>query len=195
MLKSIKYNFAHLLDFRGRDGREVFWYYFLFVFLLNMAVGLVMVIPLMGEIMAGAMVAARNTDPAAVNAAMATRMDEMLEPMFWFGVAIGLINVVLLAGAMTRRCHDSSLSGRWGLLPLGLQVAATWYGLMRTEQSRALMAQLLSGASDYEAAMRAQSELSAQSLLGWLPLLAIVALGIRKSTPGPNRFGEPPFRF
>jgi uncharacterized membrane protein YhaH (DUF805 family) len=29
--------------------------------------------------------------------------------------------------------------------------------------------------------------------LGWIGILIVVALGVRKSTPGPNRYGEAPF--
>jgi hypothetical protein len=30
-------------------------------------------------------------------------------------------------------------------------------------------------------------------LLAWLAIGIVVALGVRKSTPGPNRFGDAPF--
>jgi uncharacterized membrane protein YhaH (DUF805 family) len=34
MLASIKYNLSHLLDFSGRDARQTFWYYVLFLFIV-----------------------------------------------------------------------------------------------------------------------------------------------------------------
>jgi hypothetical protein len=38
-----------------------------------------------------------------------------------------------------------------------------------------------------------QGSAGATSLLGWAAILVVVVLGVRKSTPGPNRFGEAPF--
>jgi hypothetical protein len=37
MLGAIKYNLSHLLDFSGRDARQTFWYYVLFLVMLDIA--------------------------------------------------------------------------------------------------------------------------------------------------------------
>ena len=54
MLGAIKHNLTRLLDFSGRDARATFWFYVLFLFIVNMAVavilGFVMVASLMGPV-------------------------------------------------------------------------------------------------------------------------------------------------
>jgi uncharacterized membrane protein YhaH (DUF805 family) len=194
MLGSIKYNLAHLLDFRGRDARQTFWYYVLFLFVLNMAIGLVVVIPFIGQVLVSTMAAAQSGDPAAMETAMAAPMGEMMESMLGLGLFTTALNAVLLAAAFTRRLHDSNLPGWWALVPLGLQLAASYYSYTRIEQLKALTAQMMSQ-TDPQAALMAQSQISAQGLIGWLAIIALVVLGVRKSTEGPNRYAEAPVRF
>lgn len=195
MLGAIKHNFAHLLDFRGRDARQTFWFYVLFVFVVNMAVGFVIVIPFMGMLMSTVVMAAQTGDPAAIEGAMAARMGEMLESMVWIGLGTGLLNVVLLAAALTRRLHDSNLAGRWGLLPLGLQAFTSIYAITRIDELKALMTTVMSQVTDPQAAMAAQGQYMGQSLLGWVAIVAFVVLGVRDSTKGPNRYAEEPVCF
>ena len=45
MLGSIRYNLANILNFHGRDARPTFWYYVLFLFILQVAIGMVAAIP------------------------------------------------------------------------------------------------------------------------------------------------------
>ena len=194
MLGAVKYNLAHLLDFGGRDARQTFWYYMLFLFVLNVGVGIVAAIPFIGQIMSSVMVAAQSGDQAAVEAALAASTGEMLESMVWLGLVTACHNILLIAAALTRRLHDSNLSGWWGLVPLGLQAFATWHTFARIDQLKALMAQTMQQATDPQAAMMAQSQMSSQSLIGWLPVIALVILGVRKSTDGPNRYAEAPVR-
>jgi uncharacterized membrane protein YhaH (DUF805 family) len=59
MWGAMKYHTAHLADFNGRDARQTFWYWFLFVFLLNMAVGLLTSLPATMSAMTASMSAAR----------------------------------------------------------------------------------------------------------------------------------------
>jgi uncharacterized membrane protein YhaH (DUF805 family) len=193
MLGSIKYNFRHLLDFSGRDAQPTFWWFVLFVFLLNVAVSVVLIVPFIANLISSMMVAAQTGDQASIQTAMAVQTGEMMGSMVWLGVVTTLVYVALLAAGFTRRLHDSNLSGLWGLLPLGLQAAATWYTTTRIGELKAMMAQMMS-TTDPQAAMAAQSQMSAQSLIGWLPIIAVVVLGIRKSTDGPNRYGEAPVR-
>jgi len=193
MLAETKHNLRRLLDFSGRDTQPTFWWYVLFVFLLNLAVWTVMIVPVVGDLMNSMMAAAQTGDEAAIAAAMGVELGEMVESMLWMGMVATLLNVALLAAAFTRRLHDSNLSGWWGLLPLGLQAAATWYTSTRIDDLKALMGQMMNVA-DPQASMAAQSQMSTDSLIGWLPIIALVVLGIRKSTAGPNRYGEVPAR-
>ena len=192
---AIKYNLTHLLDFSGRDARQTFWFYVLFLFLVNMAIGLVVMVPFMAELISTVVAAAQTGDQVAVETAMADQMGKMMASMLWVGVVTTALNALLLAAAFTRRLHDSSLSGWWGLLPLGLQAAATWYTSSRIDELTVLVAQTMQRTTDPQAAMMAQSQMSSQSLIGWLPIIALAILGTRKSTVGPNRYAEEPVSF
>jgi uncharacterized membrane protein YhaH (DUF805 family) len=33
------------------------------------------------------------------------------------------------------------------------------------------------------------------ALIGWLPMLIAIVIGVLKSTPGPNRYGDAPVKF
>lgn len=195
MLGAIKYNLAHLLDFSGRDARQTFWFYVLFVFLVNMAIGFAFVIPFMGNLMSDLVSAGPIDDPAVIEAIIADRMGEMTESMLWMGLGTTVLNAALLAAAFTRRLHDSDLSGWWGLLPLGLQLATSWYMTTRIDELRALMVQMMNKTADPQAALAAQSQYTTQSLIGWVGIIAFVILAVRKSSQGPNRFAEEPVRF
>src|SRR5688500_6326199 len=66
MLDAIKYHFRHLTDFSGRDARQTFWYWMLFLFLINMAVSIAATVPMMVDMMSSAFAAAeRGDDPVA----------------------------------------------------------------------------------------------------------------------------------
>ena len=80
-------------------------------------------------------------------------------------------------------------------MPLGLQAISTWYTFSRIDELMALMAQSMQRTTDPQAALMAQSQMSIQSLIGWLPIIALAILGVRKSTAGPNRYAEEPVRF
>jgi uncharacterized membrane protein YhaH (DUF805 family) len=194
MWGSIKYNLSHLLDFSGRDARQTFWYYVLFLFVLNMAVGLVTAVPLVGGMLSAIVTTAQSGDEAAVAAAMGTQMGEMIGSMVWVGVFTAIGNVLLLAAALTRRLHDSNLSGWWGLLPLAVQAASSWYTTTRIDEIKALTMQMMN-TTDPQAAMAAQTQMSGQSWVGWVAIIVVVVFGVRKSTPGPNRYAEAPVRF
>jgi len=41
MLEAIKYNLLHLADFSGREDRPTFWWYVLFLVILDLVLGLI----------------------------------------------------------------------------------------------------------------------------------------------------------
>lgn len=46
MLGAVKYNLANLANFKGRDARQTFWYYVLFLVIVQFAVSMVFTIPM-----------------------------------------------------------------------------------------------------------------------------------------------------
>ena len=99
---------------------------------------------------------------------------------------------LVLAASFVRRLHDSNLAGWWALIPGAMQIAnmALAPALMRRMFAR--LSEMQPG--DPMAGVRSmQSSMSAASILGWGAILLVIAIGVRRSTPGPNRFGEAPF--
>ena len=46
MLKAIKHGLGNLLNFGGRDARQAFWYYVLFVYLVMTAISMIVIVPM-----------------------------------------------------------------------------------------------------------------------------------------------------
>jgi uncharacterized membrane protein YhaH (DUF805 family) len=200
MLGAIKYNLRHLLDFSGRDARQTFWFYVLFVFLLNMAVSLAITMPAMGQAMGGAMMAARSGNPEAANAAIAESMTGITMTAIWAGAVMGVINIALLAAAFVRRLHDADFSGWWALLVGGLYAAASVRALLNADRLEAMTREAVENAMTNPGAGGMQiyannPQMALDSLIGWIPLLLLIGFGVLKSTEGPNRFAAEPVRF
>lgn len=195
MLGAIKYNFRHLLDFSGRDARQTFWYWVLFVVIVNIIVSLAISIPMTMGAMSTMFEATRSgVDPAMAEAAMLDEMSAMARPLVWVSIAVGLANVVLLAAAFVRRLHDSGKSAAWAILAGAVQLVALYLALEQVNAAEAMIRNAASAQSAQEA-FGAQGELAWRSLLGWVPLLILIVFGVMKSDPGPNAYGAEPVRF
>ena len=200
MFAAIKHGLGNLLNFKGRDARQPFWYYVLFVYLITIAVSMVVAVPMMLQgVMSGirqGAAAGRSGDPAAVQAvaeaAITGSMMDMMASMMWVGLATNLLMLLVLAASFVRRLHDSDLAGWWALIPGAVQVANMVLAPALMQRMFERMNQMHAG--DPMAGLRGmQSSMSAASVLGWAAILFVVALGVRRSTSGPNRYGEAPF--
>ncbi len=121
MLDAIKHGLGNLLNGNGRDARQAFWYYVLFIYLVTTALSMVFVLPMMMQSMVAGVqqgiAQGQGQDPeaakAAVQVAMMGSMSEMMPKMIWMSVAVGVVMLLSLAAAFVRRLHDSGLSGHW----------------------------------------------------------------------------------
>lgn len=200
MLKAIRHGLGNLLNGEGRDARQAFWYYVLFVYLVLMAISMVVVVPLtLQAIFTGiqqGIAAGQSGDPlaaqAATEAAVAGSMSDMMSTMLWMSVGSGVLMIALLGAALVRRLHDSDLSGYWALIP-GATYLANLVFMPRMMQGMIdSMTQI--GPGDPMAGMAAmQTSFGAASLMAWVAIILVIVLGVRKSTPGPNRYGDAPF--
>ena len=195
MLGAIKYNLTHLLDFTGRDARPTFWYYVLFVFILNVVVSLLVWVPTIGQSISAAMEAGQSGDPAAANAAMADSMSGMIATTIWTGVILGVANIVLLAAALVRRLHDADFTGWWALLVGGVSAVALVRNVTRIDDAVATARMAIENGMTASQIYAADGSAGLDSLLGWAPTLLLVGFGVLKSSEGANRFGEAPVRF
>lgn len=200
MLDAIKHGLGNLLNGNGRDARQAFWYYVLFIYLVTTAISMVFVMPMMIQgMMKGiqqGIAQGQGQDPAATQAAvqavMMGSMSDLLPKMIWLTVAIGIIMLLSLAAAFVRRLHDSGLSGLWALVPAACQAVSI--ATMPSQLARMQQAMQTADLTNPAAGMlMMRGSMGAGQLLAWVAIGVVVALGVRKSTPGPNRFGETAF--
>ncbi len=189
MLGAIKYGLTHLLDFNGRDARQTFWYYVLFVYIVGQAISMSAMIGPMMRMMRNMFDVAALQDQQRILAEQQAFIQELTGPIIYLTAAATLFNLLALAAAFVRRLHDSDLSGWWALVVGALQAAITTMTLYNMRDMLAMF-----GAPD--AAMHADmSTFVLMALTGYIPLALFIYLGARKSTDGPNRFGAEPVRF
>ena len=200
MLNAIKHGLGNLLNGNGRDARQAFWYYVLFIYLVTTVLSLVFVMPLMMQSMFAAMqqgiAQGQGQDPevskAAIQAAMMDSMSEIMPKMIWMSIAVGVVMLLSLAAAFVRRLHDSGLSGLWALVPAACQAVSLY--TMPTQLARMQEAMHTADLNNPMAGMlMMRGSMGAGQLLAWVAIGVVVVLGVRKSTPGPNQYGEAPF--
>jgi uncharacterized membrane protein YhaH (DUF805 family) len=196
---SIKYNLSHLLDFSGRDARQTFWYYVLFLVLVEYAIAMAAAIPMMAGAMSTAFEAARSgASEQDLQATMTGQMTGMMGGILWVSIATRTLMTLLLLAAFVRRLHDSNKSGWWA----ALAVAGQLFGIFVAIQTMSIMPQLFQDAMSaqgdplkLQGLMRHRSEFAGYGLIGWIATLVVIGFGVLKSTDGPNRYGEAPVRF
>ena len=199
MLNSIKYNLSHLTDFTGRDARQTFWFYVLFLVVTQYVIGIVASIPMMVGMFGDAFTAASSGgDPQAMTGVMVENMVGYIETQTYISTTVGLVVVFLIAGSFVRRLHDAGFSGWIALIPIATQVFSLGYGIYILEDVLAMMPEMM--AQQAEGGMRtnpmvAQIEAAPLSLIGWIGYLVVIGFGVLKSQEGPNRYGDAPVRF
>lgn len=195
MLAAIKHALANLTNPNGRDGRQTFWYWVLALFLVRFAVSMVFTIPMMGRMMSGMMKVApigEKADEAAMQAKMAELLAAEMHQLVWFGVAVGIVSMALIATSLVRRLHDSDMSGWWILLPGGIQAFLLARAPAQIDAALEMMKSIKPGQAPNPAMFMASQGLTA--LLGYASLGLLIWFGVRKSSEGPNRFGDAPTR-
>jgi uncharacterized membrane protein YhaH (DUF805 family) len=194
MLTAIKYNLAHLTDFHGRDARSTFWYYVLFIVLVQIALSLLISVPLTGAMVGDAVVGAQQGVPEAeMQARIMGRMAGMIRASMWLSVALTLLTTLLLVASFTRRLHDSGKPGWIAGLTALLQLAALGLTIASLDDMIAMTAAAQSG--DLGALQGMQGKLMLQSLLGWAATIVLIVFGVWPSTPGENRYGAQPVSY
>ena len=194
MLGAIKYGLRNLFNVTGRDARQTFWYFVLAVYLVFTALSMMLMVPVMIQMFSGAIDAAQTgASEAQTQAIIRNQMGGMMQSIGWMGVASGVGMVLLLGASFVRRLHDSDLSGWWTLIPAAVYA----FALSQMPAQIQAMSATLADPAAYSpqnpfATMQAQGYMA---MLGWIPMVIVILLGVRKSTDGPNRFGTDPVRF
>lgn len=196
MIQSVRYSLGHLFDPKGRNGRRVYWHYFVFVVLLNVLVMAITAVPTLLAIVGEVSQQSTAHNSAALEAALLDRMIDVGLPskLVVTSIWLGAFNIVLMAASFVRRAHDAGLPGMVVLIPIGIQL--TWMGFAY-RQLGAVPEQLRTAAEVSREAGQAvamQPGMIAQDLLGWMVVLILVLVGMAKSQRVPNQYGEGPIK-
>jgi uncharacterized membrane protein YhaH (DUF805 family) len=196
MFGSIKYNLAHLLDFRGRDARQTFWFYVLFLVILRILIGIGLVIPMMANAVGQVLDQAKTgvTDQQAITTSLLSQMGPWMQTVAYVSVGVGLVMILLLLAAFVRRLHDSNKTGWWAAIPVATELASLWGNYRRAGRIGEALSQAVQQA-EAGGAIAHQRETSILGLLGWLGVIVVIVFGIMKSTEGPNPYGNAPVQF
>jgi uncharacterized membrane protein YhaH (DUF805 family) len=190
ILASIRYNLARLLLFSGRETRGQFWPYAISLFIVQLAVGMLLLIPVMFDMFARlqryliehpeGLPTETGPYPGAV-----VLPPELMPDMAIVTVPAAVLNllfVLLLAAAVVRRLHDRDKSGWWALMPVPFMV----YGQIKGPEAATMM---MSGAMARSPEMLL---VMLSNLLYWIALIVLVVILAQTGTDGPNSYGPEP---
>ena len=194
MLGSIKYNLANLLNFKGRDARQTFWFYVLFLFIIQYAAGMLIAMPMMGGMMKGAFSAAQQgVNEAELQARMMAQMAGYMRTSMTLSAVVSVIAALFLLAAFARRLHDSNKPGWIAFVTLAMSFTAQV--LIWSKMGEVIAAMTSTPGGDVTSALAIQSKVIGASALSWAAILVVIICGVLPSTKGPNRYGTAPVRF
>jgi uncharacterized membrane protein YhaH (DUF805 family) len=166
LIDAVRHNLRNLLRFSGRERRGSFWLYVLALYVAQMALGMLVTIPLMAGTFG------RPGPGAAAN---------MFGTILLFSAICGAMFVFLLAASAVRRLHDSGWSGLWTLLPLPFLITGFWGMHQIRSKIHA------GGDPGGSFGLMMANNLIYLAVLGFL-----IFLLARSGTAGPNRYGPDP---
>ncbi len=195
-----------LIDFQGRENRQPFWLWILIVYIVQLVIMVIAMIPIMTSWF-DQMMPALQHDPHRFNndpQAMMQLMVPMMQNMITMTVVAAALFFVLSAAAVVRRLHDSNRSGWWALPYYAMQVVSPVFMLSFFPRYFTLVASMKPRSPPdmanpaFQQAMQSMSLMSLVNLLGFAILVMMIVLLVLPGTVGPNRFGDdplnPPFR-
>lgn len=194
MLRSIKYNLSNLLNFKGRDARQTFWFYVLFLFIIQYATGMLISMPMMGGMMKGAFSAAQQgATEAELQARMMAQMAGYMRTSMTLSAAVAVIAALLVLAAFVRRLHDSNKPGWIAFVALAMSLVSQ--ALVWSKMGEIIVAMTKAQDGDLTSTFAIQSKVMGAGVLGWVAVLIVIVCGVWPSTNGPNRYGDAPVRF
>ena len=195
-----------LIDFQSRENRQPFWLWILIVYIVQLVVMIIAMIPIMTTWF-DQMMPALQADPHRFDndpQAMMQLMVPMMRNVITMTVVSATLFFVLSAAAVVRRLHDSNRSGWWSLPYYAMQVISPVFMLSFFPRYFTMMASLQPGSQPdvtnpaFQQATQSMALMSLVNLLGFAVLVMMIVLLVLPGTVGPNRFGDdplqPPFR-
>jgi uncharacterized membrane protein YhaH (DUF805 family) len=190
MIAETKYCLANLTNFQGRDSRPTFWWYVLAIVLVQIVLGIVIAVPMMGGMVTSMIDAAQQgTDPQTAQAMAMGRMLSSMQDWVAYGAGLSVISIALFAAAFVRRLHDSGKPGWIVWIPIATTVISQGLGLLYMGDAMAAMQAAMSS-GDVDAMTGVQRDMQLYSSVGYLGYLVVILFGVMDSTPGPNKYGD-----
>lgn len=191
MLGAIKYNLANLTNFNGRDARQTFWYYVLFLVVMQVGVGIIAAIPLYMDIFSSAFHAAGSgASEEQMQAMMFANMAGQLKTQVWISAGLGLVMTALFVAAFVRRLHDAGYTGWIALVPVATYLFSLGYNVTNIDN---VMAAMSSG--NLQQTMSMEQQMIGPGLVSYIGFIVVIVFGVFKSQEGPNQYGDAPVRF
>lgn len=191
MIAAIRHNLSHLFDPAGRDARPTFWWYVLFLVIVQFVLGLLASIPLLAATVGTAFDAAQSgASPDTIQASLFAEIADRMGMQIWISAAIAVLVMAMLAAAFVRRLHDGGFSGFIAIIPAAFQIIALIGSISLIDEMQAMMA----AASNPAQMQSLQADMGMQwpSFAGYAAYLIVIGFGLVKSQAGANRFGEQP---
>jgi uncharacterized membrane protein YhaH (DUF805 family) len=185
----ILYSFRNLARFSGRDRRDQFWPYAIFLFIVQNIVSMTAMIPVMHSVMSKTFYFTQQHLTAGgtrLRGADQKEFVQMMEGIFsdmqsllmvTTPVLTGLF-IVFIAAAAARRLHDRGKSGFWGLMPVPL----AGFGVV-------LMPKTFSAFLTHDISAYWLVALFLNNILYFGFLIFLIVLLAQRSEGGANRYG------
>jgi uncharacterized membrane protein YhaH (DUF805 family) len=181
-----------LTDFTSRSTRAQFWPFIFLYYALSQIASFLAISPFMNRVNAlSAAQAEGEPDPEAFAALFSDGLfEDMFSRILVVTAILALLFLVPMAGAVTRRLHDTNRSGFWALPCLILLVSGLVMMWRLFAQHRGQpMADFV--VEDYVSPFLM---LFANNLVYIICVITLIVFCAQDGTAGPNRFGEDPKR-
>lgn len=191
MIEAIKYNLANLTNFEGRESRPTFWWYVLFLIVVQYVISFIATVPMVFGAMGSAFDAVQSgASEQTMQADMFSAMADSMRTVMWVGVVLGVIAALMIVAAFVRRLHDSGRSGYWAIIPMVTQAIAMIASVRMMGQIEEIFTTAIS--SDPAQLQQMQADLMLQSggWVGYIGYLVVIVFGVWSSDPGPNKYGD-----
>lgn len=195
MIEAIRHNLFNLTNFTGRDSRSTFWFYVLFLAIIQIVIYLGLSMVAGGAMVMDAVQSARHgADEAALQHQIALKMAGMMRMTMWVSITLSALTTALTAASFTRRLHDSGKSGWITAVVVVLQLVSI---VLTIGMIGDLVAYVSSMKFDDPEAMQAASQAqnaktTIPNMVGWASFLMVIVFGIWPSSDGDNRYGPEP---
>lgn len=195
MLEAFKYNLANLTNFAGRDARQTFWYYVLFLVVLQFGIGILVSIPMYVAIFSNVFDAVSSgADPDTAMGSMVADITEQMSFQIMASTAVTIFTTILFVAAFVRRLHDAGFTGWIAAIPVATQIFSIVYTYLMIDVVLETMADSMNPANQSNA-YTAQLEVAPLSAVGYIGYLVVIIFGVLKSQDGPNRYGDAPVSY